>query len=59
MIRDDEVRQRVLTDVRAFASESLAGAVDRGSLDSPISGGDGNQEFLWLLSRSAEGECGL
>lgn len=55
VIRDDGIRQQVLAAIRQFAAESLAGAVDRGVLESPISGGDGNREFLWLLSRSIDG----
>ncbi|MFM8479263.1 MAG: TlyA family RNA methyltransferase [Planctomycetaceae bacterium] len=51
VIRDDGVRWQVLDELRQFAAESLAGAVDGGALASPISGGDGNREFLWLLSR--------
>jgi 23S rRNA (cytidine1920-2'-O)/16S rRNA (cytidine1409-2'-O)-methyltransferase len=51
VIRDDGVRLQVLREMRQFAAESLAGAIDGGALESPISGGDGNREFLWLLSR--------
>lgn len=58
VIRDEEVRQKVLSEIRAFAAESLPGAVDGGTMESPIHGGDGNREFLWLLSRFVDDEAG-
>lgn len=51
VIRDDAVRVRALEEVRAFARETLPGAVERGVIDSPISGADGNREFLLVLDR--------
>lgn len=51
VIRDDAVRNRALAAVRAFAVEQLSGCVDRGSIESPLAGADGNREFLLLLER--------
>jgi 23S rRNA (cytidine1920-2'-O)/16S rRNA (cytidine1409-2'-O)-methyltransferase len=44
IVRDDEKRERVLAEVNKFA-EGL-GLVCRGSIESPISGAQGNREFL-------------
>jgi len=54
VIRDDAVRQRALAEVRAFAVKELPGCRDRGAIDSPISGADGNREYLLVLEK-AEG----
>lgn len=53
VIRDDAVRQQALDEVRAFASTMLPGAVDRGAIESPIAGADGNREYLLVLARRA------
>lgn len=46
IIRDVAVQQRVLDDITAFALADLGGATLVGSMDSPITGTDGNREFL-------------
>jgi len=50
VIRDAAVRDRVLADITAFAAE-LPGAHILGSVASPISGADGNQEILLGLRK--------
>lgn len=51
VIRDPEVRQAVLEDITAFALGSLPGAHLVGRIDSPITGADGNHEFLLGLDK--------
>lgn len=51
IIRDPEIQQRVLTDVTAFALNQLPGARLIATMDSPITGTDGNREFLLGLRR--------
>jgi len=51
VIRDPAVQDAVLADVTGFALRELAGAVLVGSMDSPITGTDGNREFLLGLKR--------
>lgn len=46
IIRDAEIHQRVLREIRAFSGLEMPGAVETGCLPSPIQGADGNQEFL-------------
>jgi 23S rRNA (cytidine1920-2'-O)/16S rRNA (cytidine1409-2'-O)-methyltransferase len=53
VIRDPAVQQAVLDDVRTFAL-ALPGATLIGAMDSPITGTDGNREFLIGLLRSAD-----
>lgn len=53
VIRDPAVQQRVLDDIRDFALASLPGAALVGVMDSPITGTDGNREFLLGLQKSA------
>ena len=57
VIRDEAVRQRVLADIRRFADEALPGCVDRGAMDSPVAGADGNREFLLWLEKSRAATC--
>ncbi|HEY0943975.1 MAG TPA: TlyA family RNA methyltransferase [Opitutaceae bacterium] len=52
IIRDPAVQQRVLAEVSAFALAELPGATLIGTMDSPISGTDGNREFLLGLRKS-------
>jgi 23S rRNA (cytidine1920-2'-O)/16S rRNA (cytidine1409-2'-O)-methyltransferase len=52
VIRDSTVQQAVLADVTAFALAELPGATLVGTMDSPITGGDGNKEFLLGLHKS-------
>ena len=51
IIRDDAVRQRVLTEVREFALRELPGAAVMGEMECPVHGADGNREFLLGLRR--------
>lgn len=51
VIRDPAVQTTVLADVTAFALAELPGAELLGTMDSPITGGDGNREFLLGLRR--------
>jgi 23S rRNA (cytidine1920-2'-O)/16S rRNA (cytidine1409-2'-O)-methyltransferase len=52
VIRDPSVQEAALATVRDFALERLAGARLGGTMDSPITGADGNREFLLCLRRS-------
>jgi len=52
VIRDPAVQEAALTSVREFALSHLVGAQLVGSIDSPITGTDGNREFLLCLRRS-------
>ncbi|MEZ5414444.1 MAG: TlyA family RNA methyltransferase [Opitutaceae bacterium] len=49
VIRDAAVQEAVLAGVRDFALAELPGAELIGTMDSPISGTDGNREFLLAL----------
>jgi 23S rRNA (cytidine1920-2'-O)/16S rRNA (cytidine1409-2'-O)-methyltransferase len=51
VIRDPSVQAAALAGVREFALTTLAGAQLVGTMDSPITGGDGNREFLLCLCR--------
>lgn len=53
VIRDAAVQDAALARVREFALGSLAGAELVGTMDSPITGTDGNREFLLCLRRRA------
>jgi 23S rRNA (cytidine1920-2'-O)/16S rRNA (cytidine1409-2'-O)-methyltransferase len=46
VIRDPAVHQAVLDDIAAFVRAELPGAEPAGSMESPITGADGNREFL-------------
>lgn len=46
IIRDDAVRERVLNEVRQFVAENCEGSTEVGIIESPISGADGNREYL-------------
>jgi hemolysin TlyA family protein len=52
VIRDRAVQDAVLADITTFSLEQLAGARLIGSMDSPITGTDGNREFLLGLRRA-------
>ena len=52
IIRDTAVQDAVLADIQAFALTQLPGAVLIGSMDSPITGTDGNREFLLGLKKA-------
>lgn len=53
VIRDPAVQQAVLEGVRNFALAELPGCRLTGSIDSPITGADGNREFLLVLNKGA------
>ena len=46
IIRDRQVRERILSEIRAWVSEHLNGAEEIGYCESPIHGADGNLEYL-------------
>lgn len=52
VIRDPAVQDAVLTDITAFTLRELPHAQLVGSMDSPITGTDGNREFLLGLRKS-------
>ncbi|MGC4073130.1 MAG: TlyA family RNA methyltransferase [Nibricoccus sp.] len=52
VIRDRAVQDAVLTDITAFCLKELSGATLIGSMDSPITGTDGNREFLLGLRKT-------
>jgi 23S rRNA (cytidine1920-2'-O)/16S rRNA (cytidine1409-2'-O)-methyltransferase len=51
VIRDRAVQNVVLADVTAFALAQLPGATLLGTMDSPLTGADGNREFLLGLRK--------
>ena len=53
MIRDAAVQAEALASVRDFAVTMLRGAELLGTIDSPITGTDGNREFLLALRKVA------
>ncbi|MBS0662701.1 MAG: TlyA family RNA methyltransferase [Verrucomicrobia bacterium] len=54
VIRDPAVQEATLASVRDFALADLPGASLVGTMDSPITGADGNREFLLGLRKQAE-----
>ena len=53
IIRDAAVQDAVLAGIREFALANLPAATVVGSMDSPITGTDGNREFLLGLRKAA------
>jgi len=53
VIRDPAVQQATLDGVQAFAQAELPGGRVRGHIDSPLTGADGNREFLLVLDKGA------
>jgi 23S rRNA (cytidine1920-2'-O)/16S rRNA (cytidine1409-2'-O)-methyltransferase len=53
VIRDAAVQDAVLVGIRDFALAGLPGAHLIGTMDSPITGTDGNREFLLGLRRES------
>jgi 23S rRNA (cytidine1920-2'-O)/16S rRNA (cytidine1409-2'-O)-methyltransferase len=51
VIRNTAVQEATLARVRDFALAQLPGAILAGSMDSPITGADGNREFLLCLRK--------
>ncbi len=56
VIRDPAVQEAALENIRAFALAELPGAELLGAMDSPITGTDGNREFLLGVQRTAPGQ---
>ena len=54
VIRDPAVQEATLAAVRNFALTDLAGARLVGAIDSPITGADGNREFLLGLRKETK-----
>jgi 23S rRNA (cytidine1920-2'-O)/16S rRNA (cytidine1409-2'-O)-methyltransferase len=52
IIRDAAVQDAVLDGIRSFALEHLSGSALVGTMDSPITGTDGNREFLLGLRKN-------
>lgn len=52
IIRDAAVQEAVLADIQSFALDQLPGAALIGTMDSPITGTDGNHEFLLGLRKT-------
>jgi 23S rRNA (cytidine1920-2'-O)/16S rRNA (cytidine1409-2'-O)-methyltransferase len=52
IIRDTAVQDAVLADIQAFALSQLPASVLVGTMDSPITGTDGNREFLLGLRKA-------
>ncbi len=52
IIRDAAVQDAVLADIQVFALAQLPGAALVGTMDSPITGTDGNREFLLGLRKT-------
>ena len=52
VIRDAAVQEATLASVRDFATAELPGAQLVGTMDSPITGTDGNREFLLCLRKA-------
>lgn len=55
VIRDTAVQDAALSGVRDFALAELPGAKLIGTIDSPITGADGNREFLLGLQKDSTG----
>jgi 23S rRNA (cytidine1920-2'-O)/16S rRNA (cytidine1409-2'-O)-methyltransferase len=53
IIRDTAVQEAVLADIQGFALAQLPAAQLVGAMDSPITGTDGNREFLLGLRKAA------
>ncbi len=56
VIRDAAVQDAALATVRDFALRELAGASLVGTMDSPITGADGNREFLLCVRKKTTDE---
>lgn len=49
IIRDDNVRQQILDDMLTWSLQQLHAVEIEGTVESPITGGDGNREYLMGL----------
>lgn len=54
IVRDEKVRQRCLTGVKSFTLTELPDAQFIGDMDCPVTGGDGNREFLLGLRKGGQ-----
>ena len=52
IIRDEGIRERTLAEITGFALQNLENASLLGSIESPISGTDGNREYLLGLQKN-------
>jgi 23S rRNA (cytidine1920-2'-O)/16S rRNA (cytidine1409-2'-O)-methyltransferase len=52
VVRDRSIQEAVLADISSFALAKLPGAKPVGTMDSPITGTDGNREFLLGLRKT-------
>jgi 23S rRNA (cytidine1920-2'-O)/16S rRNA (cytidine1409-2'-O)-methyltransferase len=52
VVRDRAIQEAVLADISSFALTKLPGATPIGTMDSPITGTDGNREFLLGLRKT-------
>ena len=52
VIRDPAIHARVLDEISRFVAEELTGAAIVGTIESPITGTDGNHEFLLCARRN-------
>jgi 23S rRNA (cytidine1920-2'-O)/16S rRNA (cytidine1409-2'-O)-methyltransferase len=52
VVRDRAIQEAVLADISTFALQKLPAAMLIGSMDSPITGTDGNREFLLGLRKA-------
>ena len=52
VVRDRAIQEAVLADITTFALQKLPAATLIGSMDSPITGTDGNREFLLGLRKT-------
>jgi 23S rRNA (cytidine1920-2'-O)/16S rRNA (cytidine1409-2'-O)-methyltransferase len=58
VIRDEAVQAATLAGVRDFALTELPNATLVGTIDSPITGADGNREFLLVLRKTSGANLG-
>ena len=54
IIRDPALREEILKNITQFSLKTLSESVLLGSIPSPITGADGNQEYLLALKKSPQ-----
>lgn len=54
IIKDEKIRERVVNEILDFARRSLPGFSLIGICESPITGGDGNREFLFYARKISQ-----
>ncbi|HAH32016.1 MAG TPA: TlyA family rRNA (cytidine-2'-O)-methyltransferase [Elusimicrobia bacterium] len=52
IVKTEELRLKVIEDLRKFVSESIKDCEEKGLMDSPIKGAKGNLEFLWYFLKN-------